>query len=325
MLDWCVHHLMNRPILKKTHCIDINCFCTFEFFVKYWKNYINLNFRLIFWITKISSQIETKNKAAWLKSLLVILALDLNPPIIISFALNLNPASVVILGLHFLCLLNFSLLYLLPFLLHFVKLLLPTFFLDRWMTDCSSFYRVFLSFLYLLFWGLGEFTDPLRHWTARNFQQISQRSDDRFVLISKKRDSTSVSISPSSSSNSMNIGKYGIGEIIVDDQVCVLEINTSGYNIGRYQSPILSLVKFSNYFLPLIFWFLASEYLDFLFSADCGLKDFLHFVIKLFSSEFLLNKYQNRRNKTTFENKVLEIDDLAILVCTVLDRLFDFV
>lgn len=223
------------------------------------------------------------------------LVFNLNQFLIVFLTLNLNPSIItlilLILGVNFLLLLYFSRFKLHPSWLHLIQLLIPSFFSDWRMTNCSSFNGEFLSLFKFAFVGFFQFANPFRYITAWDFEQVSQWSDDWFVFISKKSESGAISLGSSSSTYSVNVRKHGVGEIIVNDKIGVLKVDTSCDEVSGDKGPEFSLIELLDNLLSFLLGFLSSQHFKFFLSSDCGLEYFLELIIKLFGSGFFLNKY----------------------------------
>lgn len=177
---------------------------------------------------------------------------------------DLNPSIIVALRLlfPFLCLLRLSLLQLLPSFLQNFKLPLPLLVLAVSTTHRQPLHWKFLQFFTQLFPSLWHFLYPLRQPTPWSTQQICQRSHKRLVFVSKKSYSSASAVCPARSAHSVNIGKHGIGEIVVDDQIYIPEIDASSQKVSCNENPILACIEVPNDGLPLFLRFVTRKSLD---------------------------------------------------------------
>jgi hypothetical protein len=196
----------------------------------------------------------------------------------------------------FLCLFCLSLLQFLPSFLQNFELPLPFLVLAVSTTHRQSLHWKFLQFFTQLFPCLRHFLDPLRQPTSRSTQQIGQRPHKRLVFVGKESDSRASAVCPARSAHSVNVGKHGIGEIVVDDQVYIPEIDASSQQVSRNQNPILASIKVPNDGLALFLRFVTRKSLDSSPSLQLRPQITSYFIIELLCSLLLLHEYQHRRH-----------------------------
>jgi hypothetical protein len=89
----------------------------------------------------------------------------------------------------------------------------------------------------------------------------------------------------------VNVGKHGIGEVVVDDQVYIPEIDASGQQVSRNQNPILASIKVPNDGLALFLRFVTRKSLDSSPSLQLRPQIASYFIIELLCSLLLLHEY----------------------------------
>jgi hypothetical protein len=60
----------------------------------------------------------------------------------------------------------------------------------------------------------------------------------------------------------MNVGKHGIGEIVVDHKINIFEVDSSSQEISSNQNPVFASIKLTHDTLSLLFGLIAGKCLD---------------------------------------------------------------
>ena len=105
----------------------------------------------------------------------------------------------------------------------------------------------------------------------------------------------------------MDVGQHRVGEIVVDDQVDLQEIETPRHKVCGDQNPEGPILKLSQYLLPLFLAFVSSKQFESLGNIHPSigvLQNFLQLVIELFGSGLLLQEDQDRRHKLVLTDHI---------------------
>jgi len=109
----------------------------------------------------------------------------------------------------------------------------------------------------------------------------------------------------------MDICQHRVRKVIIDDQINVSEIDSSGDNICCDKNPEFPLIELSDNLLSLFFWFITWQDLNSFTFMKLFFHVFFQLIVQLFSSSFLLNKDQNWRDQLSFSDQIFQIDQFA--------------
>jgi len=102
----------------------------------------------------------------------------------------------------------------------------------------------------------------------------------------------------------MNVSQHRIGEIVVDDNIYIFEVDSPRQQVCSDKNPILPSVELVYYLLALLLRFVARQRFHPLAFPQLLSKVFVYFIVELLCPLLLLHKEEHRGNKLTLCYKI---------------------